>query len=58
MKSQISIMEKLGEKNPMNNMPKAHKKQNCGNKDNQKARQFPGKFQKSTLKIVDYESFI
>jgi hypothetical protein len=25
MKSQISIMEKLGEKNPINNMPKAHK---------------------------------
>jgi hypothetical protein len=25
IKSQISIMEKLGEKNPMNNIPKAHK---------------------------------
>jgi hypothetical protein len=34
------------------------KKQNCGNKDNQKTWQFPGKFQKSTLKIVDYEGFI
>ena len=64
-------MEKLGEKNPMNNIPKAHKilaKAACllehrKNKiaettDSQKTRQFTGKFQKSALKIIDDESFI